>query len=281
MVRVWRKFSHLFEKKQKSRIIILFLMMIFGAFLETIGVSLMIPFVSAITQPNIINKNVYIAQVCKHLGIYSNKIFIIMCIVSLIIVYIIKDLYLLFEYYVQYRFIYNNRLATQVKMLHSYMKRPYTFYLKIQSGEIIRVVQTDVQSTFLLLTTMLTFFTEMIVMIVLVFTIFIINPLITVFTAVMMGITLLVIAKVIKPILKKEGMSYQKHGTKTYQWLTQTITGIKEIKVTNKESFFEQNYSASGMKMIRAEKKKAVDAELASIRGSKYVQKLKKKQKGW
>ena len=30
-----------------------------------------------------------------------------------------------------------------------------------------------------------------------------------------------------------------------------------------------------------AEKKKAVDAELASIRGAKYVQKLKKKQKGW
>ena len=30
-----------------------------------------------------------------------------------------------------------------------------------------------------------------------------------------------------------------------------------------------------------AEKKKTVDAELASIRGAKYVQKLKKKQKGW
>ena len=29
------------------------------------------------------------------------------------------------------------------------------------------------------------------------------------------------------------------------------------------------------------EKKKAVDAELASISDAKYVQKLKKKQKGW
>ena len=29
------------------------------------------------------------------------------------------------------------------------------------------------------------------------------------------------------------------------------------------------------------EKKKAVDAELASIRDAKYFQKLKKKQKGW
>lgn len=258
MIRVWRKFKRLFNKKQTSRIILIFGLMIIGAFLETVGVSLMIPLVSAVMQPDIIKENVYIGRVCTWLGINSNKTFMIICIVTLIIVYIIKDLYLLFEYYVQYRFIYNNQLAVQSRMLHSYLKRPYVYYLQIQSGEIIQVIQNDVKSAFALLTTILNFFTESIVAVVLIVTIFIVNPTITVFTALMMGITLLFIAKVIKPILRKEGMSSRRYGVKTNQWLIQAISGIKEIKVANKESFFEQNYTDSGMQLIRAEKKKAV-----------------------
>lgn len=238
--------------------IVLLIMMVLGAFFEVIGVSLMVPLVSAITQPDFIRKKAIIKELCGKIGIQSNREFMIICIIALIIIYVLKDIYLLLEYYVQYRFIYNNRFSIQVRMLHSYLKRPYTYYLGIQSGEIVRVVQTDVSATFGLLTTVLLFLTEAIVSIVLIVTIFVINPMITVFTALMMGVTLLVIAKGIKPILKRAGVSYQRQGTKTYQWLMQAITGIKEIKVTNKEAFFEQNYSDSGMKMIRAEKKKAV-----------------------
>ena len=51
--------------------------------------------------------------------------------------------------------------------------------------------------------------------------------------------------------------------------------GKKAAKYTRKAEAIKRRTSRT------AEKKKAVDAELASIRGAKYVQKLKKKQKGW
>lgn len=258
MIKVWKKVTQLLNKKQRSRVILIFVMMILGAFLEMIGVSLMIPLVSAIMQPNIIEENVYVEKVCAWFGISSNKSFMIICIVTLIAVYIVKDLYLLLEYYVQYRFIYNNQLALQETILHSYLKRPYVYYLQIQTGEIIQVIQKDVELTFALLATMLNFFTESVVAVTLIITIFVINPTITAFTALMMAITLFVIAKVIKPILKKEGIAYRKYGAKTNQWLIQAINGIKEVKVTNKEMFFEQNFSIGGRKMICAEKRRAV-----------------------
>lgn len=51
--------------------------------------------------------------------------------------------------------------------------------------------------------------------------------------------------------------------------------GKKAAKYTKKAESIKRRTTKT------AEKKKTVDTELASIRGAKYVQKLKKKQKGW
>lgn len=51
--------------------------------------------------------------------------------------------------------------------------------------------------------------------------------------------------------------------------------GKKAAKYTKKAESIKQRTTKT------AEKKKTVDTELASIRGKQYVQKLRKKQKGW
>lgn len=51
--------------------------------------------------------------------------------------------------------------------------------------------------------------------------------------------------------------------------------GKKAAKYTKKAESIKRRTTKT------AEKKKAVDTELASIRGKQYVQKLRKKQKGW
>lgn len=254
MISIVKKFNVLFEKRQKNRIFILFFLMLIGAFLEVLGVSLMLPLVTAIMQPDIIESNELVKRVCELFDLHSHQTFVIVCIAALIIVFVVKDLFLMIQYYVQARFVYNNRFATQRRLLEAYIKRPYEYYLNAESGEIVRVVQNDVNQTYNLLTTLLGFATETIVSIALVITIFVVDPLMTAFIAVMMLGIVLVIAKVVKPILRREGLSLQKNNALTYKWLLQAINGIKEVKVAHKEAFFEENYEKSGRKSIQAEK---------------------------
>lgn len=254
MLSVMKKFTRLLKKQQKTRVLILFVMMIIGAFLEILGVSLMIPLVSAITQPDIIESNKIVKEICMILDLHSYRTFVIACIIALILIFVMKDLFLVAQYYIQARFVYNNRFWTQCQLLNAYMKRPYEYFLYAQSGEIVRVIQTDVGRTYNLLMTLLSFASESIVSLALIVTIFVVDPMMTVFVALMMGLTMLLIAKVVKPILRREGILFQKQYALTNKWLLQAINGIKEVKVGHKEAFFKENFERSGKKAIHAEK---------------------------
>lgn len=218
----------------------------------------MLPLVSALMQPDIIETNEIVKWVCSVFDLHSHRTFVIICIGALIIIYVIKDVFLILQYYVQYRFVFNNRFATQQRLLQAYMKRPYEFYLHAESGEIVRVIQGDVGQTYGLLTTLLQFATESIVSLALILTILVVDPFMTLFVAVMMGGIMMIIAKVVKPILRREGLSLQKNGALTNKWLLQAINGMKEIKVTQKEQFFEHSFEVVGRKAIQSEKWNAV-----------------------
>ena len=177
MFSVIKKFDKLLNTKQKSRLVILAIITIVGAFLEVIGVSLMLPLITAIMQPDIIITNKYIAFVCRLLDLHSHRTFVIVCIIAVICIFIFKDFFLMMEYYLQARFVYNNQFATQQKILSGFLNRPYEFFVGVESGEILRVIQSDVTNTYVLLTTLLGMFTESVVALAISITIFVIDPL--------------------------------------------------------------------------------------------------------
>lgn len=55
-----------------------------------------------------------------------------------------KNLIILLSNYIQIRFRNNLENDLSVLMLESYMKRPYTFFLETNSGEILRGVNSDI-----------------------------------------------------------------------------------------------------------------------------------------
>lgn len=254
MFSVFKKFNKLLNSKQKKHLMILALITIIGAFLEVIGVSLMLPLITAIMQPDIIKSNIYIAYICNILDLHSHRTFVIVCIVAVIFVFIFKDLFLMMEYYIQARFVYNNQFAMQQRMLNGFINRPYEFFLSAESGEILRVIQSDITKVYALLTNLLGMFTESIVALAITITIFVIDPIMTTFVIAMMIFVVIIISKFVKPILKKKGEERHVHYSLMYKWLLQSITGIKEVKVSAKEEFFEKNFEISGRKYISAEK---------------------------
>lgn len=258
MIRVIRKFAKILNRQQKMRVIIIGIMMVIGAFLETLGVGLILPLVSAITTPDIIETNKYAKMVCEIFDLHATRTFIIVVIAALIFVYIFKNLYLFFEYYVQYRFICNNRFAVQCKLMDVYLHRPYEYYLNAESGEIVRVVTNDTQNTFNLLSTVLSFFTEAVVSVALIITIIVADPFMAFLMAMVLGGMMLLIGKLIKPVLKRAGVKFQQNSAKTNKWLLQAISGIKEVKVAEKEEYFLEQFSKYGKRAIDSEKKNLV-----------------------
>ena len=252
MIRVFKKFYQLLNRHQKNRVVILFFMMIIGAGFEVLGVSMMLPLVTAVMNPDIITENKLCAWICEKFGIVTHVDFVIWCIIALIIIFVVKAAYLTIEYSVQYRFVFNNRFMTQSRLLEVYLHRPYEYFLSAQSGEIVRVVQTDAANSFDMLTVILSFATEAVVSVAIIVTIFVINPFMTVFVAASLLILMVIISKCLRPLLRREGETYQRTYAETNKWLLQSISGIKEVKVTETEDFFLNNFVEYGQKMVNA-----------------------------
>lgn len=253
--RIVKKYQLLLNQRQKRNVKILFVLMVVSAFLEVIGVSMMIPFLTVVMRPDTMEANRAGSFVCRILGIQSHTSFVLICIGGLIALFIFKNLFIIFQYYVQCRFVYNCRLAMQSELLDSYLHRSYEYFLYADSGAILRVIQKNVEMSYGLLLSMLGMASELIVSTALLITVFVISPFMTIGVVTVMFFTMLLILKVIKPILQKAGMELQEQYAYTNKWVMQSINGIKDVKVAGKEDFFLHSFESGARKLIQAEKK--------------------------
>ncbi|MCF0185981.1 MAG: hypothetical protein HUJ98_05785, partial [Bacteroidaceae bacterium] len=254
-MRLIRKFQYLLSKQDQRKVIGLLIMMIFAAGFEVLGVGMMLPLMTAIVDPECITENAIIAPVCSLFGITDYKSFVLLCVFAMIVLYIIKDSYIIAETKIQVKFLFSQRFKTQCKIYDAYMQRSYEFYLGASSGELYRVATTDVVQTFALLNSMLSLASESIIAFAMIVTVLFISPLMTILVGLAMGITALVILKFIRPVMKSAGNTGIKYNALYNTWLNQSITGIKEIKVSNTEKFFKGTFNFYGGKLVEAQRK--------------------------
>lgn len=254
MIRIINKFRLILTKSQKRKIVVIVLMMLIGAGLETMSVSLIVPLITALIQTDSSNDNELIRAICGWLNIHSMQNLILVIIIVLIVLYIVKDMFLYLQYRIQIQFVCNNRVATQRKLMEVYLNRPYEFFLSASSGEIMQVIKNDTSGTFNLLTTLMSFFTEAIVAVFLIAAIIVVDPTIAFLAVILLSIEILLIYKGVKPTLKKAGQTYQYNNAVANTWILQSIAGVKEMKIANKEKFFIEEYAKYSSKAVEAEK---------------------------
>ena len=253
MIRIVKKFSGIMTHEQKVRVVILAALMVVGAILEMGGVSLVFPLMTAVMDKDFLD-TWYMQIVCDAFHIQTGGEAMILILSALIFIYIVKNAFLFFEYYLQYRFVCNNRFRVQRQLLQVYMYRPYEFYLNATTAEIMRIINTDVVNAFNLLTTVLNFFTEIIVSAALIIIIFVIDPVMAAMIGLVLGFIMLLIFKAVKPVLRRASQRFMKNTSLSNKWLLQSLNGMNDVKVSHKEEYFIEEYAVYGKKAIDAEK---------------------------
>lgn len=244
--RVVFKFNKILTKKEKSRVIGLGVLMIIAGFMEMLSVSMMLPFVEAILNPEQIMANKNFSWVCRSFNLNSKKDFLIFISVVMALLYLIKNIFLLFQIRAQNKFVYQTMFNTQQRLLKSFLVRPYETFLQTQSGEVLRIIGSDTVSAFGILTHILNFVTELFVSIVLIFTILVIAPKITIVMGILFVLLICIIQFITRPILKRAGQRHQLALAGMNKWILQSVQGIKELKLYRCEKYFQDCFDKEG-----------------------------------
>lgn len=245
-----QKINQIFDKKQKHQLVLLGIMIFIGGFLETLGVSTMIPVVTVLLTPEkvqeYIDKYDFLNRICTALHITSVNQVAVSLLLLLMAVYVIKNVYLLFLVYRQNTFITQNRNNMISRVMAEFLNRPYEQYLGADIPTVFRITDSDIPQTFSLMLALLSLASEVVVSCLIFLVLLVQNVRMTLFVMLVFGILTLVIVKVLKPRLNRIGAKNQAIQSRIAKWRIQATYGLKDVKVLNREEFFVRNYYETG-----------------------------------
>lgn len=230
--------NYILNKKQKYQFLGLLFLGIGCALMQTLGVSAILPFVQAILTPDVIMHNQYLEPLLAAMNITDSDTVIILVGGGIIVVYLFKNLYLIIANYIQTRFRCHFHEDISIKLLNSYLKRPYSYFITTTSSEIIQTIQNDSNRVYDIMNTLYQFVADC-------FTIFLLGVML-IYSDVFMAVGVLVVCVFcfvlvtfgFKKKLSEYGVISRKAQEEQYKYLYQPIMGNKDIKVMQRGDFF-------------------------------------------
>ena len=244
----------LLDKKQKHKMVLLVFLMLIGAVLETLGVSMILPVMSVVMEENAVQKHAYMQVICDlfHIAYDDTRTLMILVMVGLIVIFAVKNVFLFFQQKVQLKFVYTNQFATSRRMMINFMERPYEYYLNADTSVIQRSITSDVNNMYGLILSLLQLVSEGIVFVCLIAVSLVSDVMMSITVALLLVVVLAIIKWVLKPIMRKAGEENQDYYSGLYKWIDQSVMGIKEIKIANKENYFINEYAKCGEGYVNA-----------------------------
>ena len=262
---IFKKLNYILDKKQKINIVVLAVMIFIGGILETLSISAMLPVVWVIIDAESVQQNKYCQWIMELLHIQNMQGFIIMLLVALMIMYILKNAYLLLLTSEQNRFISVNRNRLISQVLREFLNRPYEFYLDADIPTVFRLTDSDIPNVFGILMAIISLASEVVVFVLICGVLIVTDWKLVLVLIFISGIVTLVLFKVLKPKLNSLGMTNQAIQSRIAKWRIQAIYGIKDVKVLHRESFFADNYESNGKIGAKLNQKYAIINALPRI----------------
>lgn len=237
-----KQLNYIFTNKDRWKVLFLMVIIVIGSFFDLMGVTIFMPFIEVIMNPETIQETPILKMLYDGLAYNTVEEFLMFLSFVIIVVYVVKNVFLWVEQDLILRFSYNTQMKLSTKLLETYLKEPYTFHLNKNIAVLQRSLQEDTNMFTQMLMHFLQLVAEIAVCIVLGCYLFYVSQSITVVVVGLLIVCVGVFTYATKKFSKTLGKESQIYKAKLYQWVNQSLGGVKEVKVLNRENYFVSSY---------------------------------------
>lgn len=231
-----------FSGRQKRNLAGMAFLILVNSFVSLLSVSVLTPFIQAVMSPEELLENDLIKMIYDMLSLSDTNQLVTLLAVLIMLVYIGKNAFVIFMNNMQYRFSYYGKREMQNKLMKYYISREYTFFLKNNSANLLQDIYFDPEMFYAAVLNMLQLASEVCVSGLLLLYLLWKDPLITCGVAVAMILLVFLFMKKLRRILSRFGEERRKYNAGVLQCMQEAFGGIKEIKIANREPYFEQEF---------------------------------------
>lgn len=244
-----KKFLHLLSPGQHKELFFLFIMVFIMAILDVIGVASVLPFMTIITNTDLIQTNLIlnkIFQISKKFGVENNLDFILILGIFVFLLLVISLLFKGITIFLQVRFVQNCEYKLSKKLTELYLHQPYSWFLNRNSVGIGKTILSEVGHVVGHgIKPMIELIVKSTVVIAIIVLLLIHDPKLTLSIGLSLGFLYGIIFYGFKKYLRRIGKNRLDSNESRFITISDAFGAVKEVKIGGLEQFYLKNFSES------------------------------------
>lgn len=233
--------NKIIEKKNFFYLYIYYFLLLGANILELIGLSSIPIFILSLSGNEIIFD--YAQKFNLENLVYNSKFKLeVIIAISLFIIFLIKNIYLIFLSYFQNKLKLILRKSLKNKLFSHYIHSPYSFFLQRNPATLARNVVLDCNNSIEIIFKIITIFKEVVLLIFVFVLLLIVNSASAISVILILCISSFVFIMLTKNIMGKAGIKIHESAGSTLVYLQETFASIKEIKILNKHLYSQKRF---------------------------------------
>ena len=228
----------------RRRVMGVLMLILMGTLLEILGVGLVIPVVTLLSQPDVTSTSPTLKSLREALGAPSQRALMLWALGGMLVVFVVKNAFIFLSTWFQVRFLYNYQAKLAGELMAGYLNRPYALHLRHPTSELLQKVNGEVGALISgVLSPILWIISESLVVTGLVLLALWVSPLGALAAMGGLGLALWAYYHLFKARVEAWGRSTQEHSQGMYRQMQHGLGGIKEVKIFGRELFFSNAFS--------------------------------------
>ena len=244
-----KKLLFLLSPNEYKRAALLLIMIIIMAFLDTVGVATILPFIAVLMNPSAIETNVILNTLFLTsgiLGVKNNEDFIFAIGVFVFVLLVISLTFKILTTYAQVRFVQMQEYSIGKRLIEGYLHQPYSWFLSRHSADLGKTILSEVgQVIGYGINPLIELIAKGMITVALIILLFIANPKLTFIVSLSLATVYLFIFYFVRNYLNRTGKERLTNNQLRFAAVNEVFSALKEVKVGGLEKKYIKNFSNS------------------------------------
>ncbi|MBK1674841.1 ABC transporter ATP-binding protein [Ectothiorhodospira shaposhnikovii] len=243
MLETLRKTGRLIDRRDRSKVIILAILMIITAFMQTGAVASVMPFLAVLSDPEIVQSNSTFNAVFERLGFESTNSFLYFLGIAAFVVFLIGTALQALTHWAITRFTHLQQYELSRRLMGDYLRRPYTFFLGRNSGDLAKTILEETNhATNGAIMPLLRLVSQVLLAIFIIALLIAVDPLLSVTVALLLGSIYGGIYLIARTWLGRIGKDRVEANRLRFTAAAEAFAGAKEIRLLGRERDYLERY---------------------------------------
>lgn len=243
MIETYRKLIELLDHRERRLALVLLLMILGMAAIESTRIASIFPFVAVLAKPDIVTSNAYFAAIYRQFGFASPNAFLLMLGLALLITVILSQAFAALTTWATLRFSATRSFNLSRRLFEGYLSRPYEWFLARHSADLSKAALSEVEQVITgALMPAMQLLIQGLTAIAIFCLLFLADPFLAVVISALLAGLYLGVLHMTRRYVRREGEARRIANRDRFRIANEAFGGIKDVKILGLEEAFARRF---------------------------------------